>query len=79
MCVGHDYAHPFDHETAILSGEPFRVKKFPSRLLDEELLDMRSIGRDGPAIVHVVRLTRKGYAVLQQEWNQGTTGQSDDL
>lgn len=69
-CVGASFSHPFDHETAILSGKPFRLKEFPQRLLDEDLLDLRSVGFDGPATVHTVRLTRKGYAVLKQEWNR---------
>jgi hypothetical protein len=68
-CIGSEFTHPFDHHTAILSGEPFRLKDFPTRLLDDDLLEMRSFECDGPAMIHTVRLTRKGYAVLQQHWN----------
>jgi hypothetical protein len=69
-CIGASHQHPFDHHTAILSGEPFRLKEFPDRLLEEGLLEMRSVGRDGPALIHTVRLTRKGYAVLIACWNK---------
>lgn len=72
-CLGAMFKHPFDHHSAILSGEPFRLKEFPQRLLDEDLLDLQSVGGDGPARIHTVRLTRKGYAVLKQTWNQRTT------
>lgn len=73
-CIGATFTHPFDHDTAILSGEPFQPKEFPRRLLDEGLLDLRSVGWDGPATIHTVRLTRKGYAVLHQNWNQRKAG-----
>lgn len=69
-CVGASFKHPFDHHTAILSGEPFRLKQFPSRLIDEGLLDLSSVGCDGPAMLHTVRLTRKGYAMLLRYWDQ---------
>ena len=70
-CVASNFSHPFDENSTILSGAMFRLKEFPTRLLDEGLLDLRSVGCDGPATTHTVRLTRKGYAVLHQAWNQG--------
>lgn len=73
-CIGATGRHPFDHHTAILSGEPFRLKQFPDRLLDEGLLETRSVGWDGPAMIHTVRLTRKGYAALRQNWKQQKAG-----
>ncbi len=70
-CVGAVTSRPgFDEYFAIPSGAPFRLKEFPLRLLDDGLLELRSIGWDGPLTLHTVRLTRKGYAALKIEWKR---------
>ena len=69
-CVGGNHVHPFDEHHAIISGAAFRLKEFPQRLWNDGLLDLHAIGWDGPATIHTVTLTRKGYAVLHQAWNQ---------